>query len=152
MDNQTLMELTADVVSAHVGHNRVEPGELPRLIQVVYDALAGAGQSAPEPAEPLKPAVSVRSSVKPDAVTCLECGQSMKMLKRHLKTDHDLSPSDYRARWALPTSYPMVAPSYSEKRSQLAQTIGLGRKRRGNAGDPETKGAPDEVLAAADAE
>jgi predicted transcriptional regulator len=128
MDNETLMELTADIVSAHVGHNRVEAADVPRLIQAVYDALAGTGQPAPAPQEVLQPKVSIRSSIKPDAITCLDCGARMKMLKRHLATDHGLSPDDYRARWGLPGDYPMVAPDYSGKRRELAKSIGLGRK------------------------
>ena len=130
MDKDTLIELTVDVVSAHVGHNRVEAADLPRLIQSVYDALERSGRPAPVLEERPEPAVSVRSSVKPEAITCLECGARLKMLKRHLATEHRLSPSDYRERWDLPQGYPMVAPSYSAKRQEMAKGIGLGRKPR----------------------
>jgi predicted transcriptional regulator len=99
------------------------------LIQSVYTSLAGLGQ-APAPVEKREPAVSVRSSVKADAITCLECGAKMKMLKRHLSTDHGLSPAEYRTRWHLAADYPMVAPDYAAKRKELAVKIGLGRKRR----------------------
>lgn len=127
MDTPILMELTADIVSAHVGHNSVDPADVPRLIQSVYGAVAGAGQEAPAAAALPEPKVAVRSSVKPDAITCLECGAKMKMLKRHLLTDHDISPDEYRLRWSLPRDYPMVAPDYSAKRQALAKTFGLGR-------------------------
>lgn len=103
-------------------------GDLPGLIQAVYASLAALGR-APEPLEEeRKPAVSIRGSVKPNAVTCLECGAKMKMLKRHLDTEHGLTPAEYRARWKLATDYPMVAPDYAAKRKDLAVRIGLGRK------------------------
>ena len=128
MENEALLDHVADIVSAHVSNNAVAASDLPGLIQAVYVSLAALGQ-APEPAlEELKPAVSVRSSVKPDAVTCLECGEKMKMLKRHLGTEHGLTPAEYRTRWSLPADYPMVAPDYAAKRKELAVRIGLGRK------------------------
>ena len=132
MDKNTLIELTVDVVSAHVGHNRVAAEDMPRLIQSVYDALAGSSQPAPAVEERPEPAVPVRSSVKPEAITCLECGARMKMLKRHLAVEHKLSPSDYRQRWGLPSSYPMVAPSYSAIRQEMAKQWGLGRRPEGD--------------------
>lgn len=128
MDNSILMELTADIVSAHVGHNQVETADVSRVIEAVYGALAGAAQPAPAAEEMPEPKVSVRASVRPEAISCLECGARMKMLKRHLATDHGLSPADYRRRWGLPHDYPMVAPDYSAKRQALAKSIGLGRK------------------------
>jgi predicted transcriptional regulator len=128
MDTEALMELTVDIVTSHVSHNRIDTNDVPRLIQSVYDALAGAGQPAPVVAQKPDPAVSIRSSVKPDAITCLECGAKMKMLKRHLGTDHSTTPGEYRARWGLPATYPMVAPNYAAKRRDLAKKIGLGRK------------------------
>ena len=100
---------------------------LPSLISSVYGALAGLGTPAVVEARP-EPAVSVRSSIKNDHIVCLECGTKMKMLKRHLMTDHGLSPDDYRARFSLPNDYPLVAPDYAEKRRELAKKIGLGRK------------------------
>ena len=101
---------------------------MPKLIEAVYSSLARLGQAPAPVEEELIPAVSIRSSVKPDAVTCLECGAKMKMLKRHLTIDHNLTPGEYRARWNLAASYPMVAPEYAERRRQLALGFGLGRK------------------------
>jgi predicted transcriptional regulator len=139
MNKESLMELTVDIVSAHVGHNHVEASDLPRLIQSVYDALAVSGQSASVVEERPEPKVSVRSSVKPDAIACLECGTRLKMLKRHLATDHALSPADYRKRWDLPSNYPLVAPNYAARRRDLAKKIGLGRK--GGKSDDEPRKA-----------
>ena len=127
--NETLITLTSDIVAAHVSNNSVTVEDVPQLISNVYGALAGLGQAAPAPeAEPLKPAVSVRASVKPTHIVCLDCGMELKMLKRHLMTHHGMSPDDYRARWNLPGDYPLVAPNYAETRRELAKKIGLGRK------------------------
>lgn len=125
----TLLTLTADIVAAHVANNRVAAGDLTQLISNVHMALAGL--NAETPAAPIEqtPAVSVRSSIKADFIVCLEDGKKLKMLKRHLTTDHQLTPSEYRAKWNLPADYPMVAPNYSEARRGLAHKIGLGRKR-----------------------
>lgn len=128
MDNTILMELTTDIVSAHLGHNRVEAADVPHLIQSVYGALAGTGQAAPTIAERPDPTVSIRASVKPEAIICLECGVKKKILKRHLAVDHSLSPAEYRLRWHLPHDYPMVAPDYSAKRQALARSFGLGHR------------------------
>jgi len=124
-----LLSLTADIVAAHVGHNRVTVGELPELIAKVHGALSGLGQetSSATSAE-LKPAVSVRSSIKPDYIVCLEDGKRLTMLKRYLQTNYGMTPQQYRAKWKLPADYPMVAPNYAEKRRTLAKAIGLGRK------------------------
>lgn len=128
--NDTLLTLTADIVAAHVSNNNVAVADLPAMIERVHGALAGLG-AAPVEAEPeLKPAVSVRASVKPDHIVCLEDGTKLKMLKKHLATDHNLTPQEYRARWNLPADYPMVAPEYAQKRRELAVKIGLGRKSR----------------------
>jgi predicted transcriptional regulator len=130
---ETLITLTSDIVAAHVSNNSVSVDDVPALIQNVYGALAGLG-AAPQVGEKREPAVSVRSSVKNDHLVCLEDGKKMKMLKRHLMTDHGLTPAEYRARWGLSADYPMVAPDYAEKRRMLAKQIGLGRKpgqRRG---------------------
>lgn len=133
--NETLVTLTSDIVAAHVSNNDVTVTDLPALISNVYSALAGLGQAAPVVEEaPPKPAVSIRSSVKPDKIVCLDCGMELKMLKRHLMTHHALSPDQYRSRWNLGSDYPLVAPEYAEKRRDLAKKIGLGRKpgaRRG---------------------
>jgi predicted transcriptional regulator len=151
MDNETLMELTTDIVSAHVGHNHVASTDVPRLIQSVYDALAGAARPAPVVENKPEPAVTIRASVKPDAITCLECGAKLKMLKRHLGADHGLSPADYRARWGLAADYPMTAPDYSAKRQQLAKAVGLGRKHLAKTAPPNVPGQQDEPAPVADA-
>ena len=123
-----ILELTADVVAAHVSNNSVSVNELPGLIQSVYSALSGLGGRVPEADVPeLKPAVSVRSSVKRDAIVCLECGKKHKTLRRHLATAHGLDPEQYRERWGLAADYPMVAAEYSELRAGMARAIGLGR-------------------------
>lgn len=126
---ETLITLTSDIVAAHVSNNSVGVAELATLINNVYGALAGLGQAAAAPeAAPLKPAVSIRSSVKNDKIVCLDCGVELKMLKRHLMTHHGLAVDEYKARWNLPADYPVVAPAYAEKRRDLAVKIGLGRK------------------------
>ena len=125
-DNETLITLTSDIVSAHISNNSVAVEDVPSLIQNVYGALFALGDE-PEEKRP-EPAVSVRASIKNDHVVCLEDGKKMKMLKRHLMTDHGMTPAEYRARWDLPADYPMVAPDYAEKRRDLAKKIGLGRK------------------------
>ena len=134
--SETLITLTSDIVAAHVSNNSVSVGDLPALITNVYGALSGLGQSAPVVETPPEPAVSVRASVKPDHIVCLEDGKKLKMLKRHLMTHYNLTPEQYRARWNLPADYPMVAPNYAEKRRELAKKIGLGRKPGAKRGRP----------------
>ena len=126
---ETLITLTADIVSAHVSNNSVAVSDLPTLIQNVHKALSGLGQTAAEPEVKLEPAVSIRSSIKPDYIVCLEDGKKVKMLKRHLMTHYQMTPEQYRAKWSLPADYPMVAPNYAEQRRSLAKKIGLGTKR-----------------------
>lgn len=129
MANENLLTLTADIIAAHVQNNKLAASELPVAISSVYDALAQLGTPAAAPAaEAPTPAVSVRSSVKADAITCLDCGKKQKTLKRHLATAHDLTPDQYRTKWNLPPSYPMVAADYAALRADLAKKIGLGRK------------------------
>ncbi|MFV0645891.1 MAG: MucR family transcriptional regulator [Sphingomonadaceae bacterium] len=125
---ETLITLTSDIVAAHVSNNNVEVDSVPTLIVNVYNALNGLGEPSVVEELPPEPAVSIRSSVKKDSITCLVCGKKMKMLKRHLMTDHDMTPDDYRARFGLPADYPLVAPEYADTRRQLAKKIGLGRK------------------------
>ncbi len=128
--NETLITLTADIVSAHVSNNSVAVNDLPQLISNVHNALNALGAKAEEaPARP-EPAVSVRSSIKPDYIVCLEDGKKLKMLKRHLMTHYQLTPDQYRQKWGLAADYPMVAPNYAEQRRTLAKAIGLGTKRR----------------------
>jgi predicted transcriptional regulator len=126
--NEMLITLTSDIVAAHVSNNGVSVDEVSALISNVYGALAGLGQAVVIEEKLPEPAVSIRSSVKPDYVVCLEDGKKLKMLKRHLMTHYNLTPDQYRARWNLPADYPMVAPNYAEKRRELAKKIGLGRK------------------------
>jgi predicted transcriptional regulator len=132
--DETVITLTAGIVSAHVSNNSVAVGDLPALISSVHAALIGLGQETAAPAEAKRePSVSVRSSVKPEAIVCLVCGTKNKMLKRHLQTAHGLTPAEYRAEFGLKADYPMVAPNYSEQRRSLAHSIGLGRKREGSS-------------------
>lgn len=128
MDRSELLALTSEIVSAHVSNNAVSGADLPNLISNVFDSLGSLAHPAdPEP-EPLKPAVSIKKSVTDEYLVCLEDGKKLKMLKRHLSTSYDMTPEDYRAKWGLPSDYPMVAPAYARKRQELAKKIGLGRK------------------------
>ncbi|NIJ22663.1 MucR family transcriptional regulator [Sphingomonas japonica] len=127
---ETLITLTADIVAAHVSNNSVAVSDLPVLIQNVHGALQGLGTPAQAEEVKQEPAVSVRSSIKPDFIVCLEDGKKLKMLKRHLMTHYQMTPEQYRAKWNLPADYPMVAPNYAEQRRTLAKKIGLGTKRR----------------------
>lgn len=126
----TLLTLTVDIVSAHVSNNTVAAGDVPMLIASVYDALAKTAVPADAEAPKLVPAVSIRSSVKPDYLVCLEDGKKLTMLKRSLSTNFNLTPGEYRAKWGLPKDYPMVAPNYAERRRSLVRAIGLGKKSR----------------------
>ncbi|MFC0685728.1 MULTISPECIES: MucR family transcriptional regulator [Sphingomonadaceae] len=132
--NETLITLTSDIVAAHVSNNSVSVEDLPSLITNVYGALAGLGTTTVVEEEKPEPAVSVRASVKPDYIVCLEDGKKLKMLKRHLMTHYNMTPEEYRVRWNLPADYPMVAPNYAEKRRELAKKIGLGRKPNARRG------------------
>jgi len=138
--DEILLTLTADIVSAHVANNSVAVGDLANLIGNVHEALAKLGEATIESEPVLKPAISSGRSIKPEYIVCLEDGKKLKLLKRHLRTDHNLSPPEYRAKWGLPKSYPMVAPAYAEARRQLAITIGLGRKKSGSALTSKTSG------------
>jgi predicted transcriptional regulator len=127
--NGNLVELSADLVSAYVANNNVTAADLPALIANVYAALTKLGGEPEAPAAaPLVPAVSIRRSVTPDAIICLEDGKSFKSLKRHINSKYGLTPEQYRTKWGLPADYPMVAPAYAEARSALAKSMGLGRK------------------------
>ena len=125
---ETLITLTSDIVAAHVSNNSVSVDEVPTLISNVYSALSGLGGAGAAEEERPDPAVSVRASVKKDHIVCLDCGKKMKMLKRHLSTEHGMTPDEYRQRWDLAPDYPMVAPDYADTRRDLAKKIGLGRK------------------------
>ena len=127
-EREVVLGLAAEIVSAHVSNNAVPTDQLPRLIQQVFNTLASVEQASVTPPKP-EPAVPIKQSMRADHLTCLDCGKQFSMLKRHLRTDHQLTPQEYRQRWELPPSYPMVAPSYAKRRSTLAKKIGLGRKR-----------------------
>lgn len=126
--SEMLISLTSDIVAAHVSNNSVPVDELPALIGNVFGALERLGEPAAAEAAHAEPAVSIRHSVHPDYVVCLECGRKMKILKRHLATDHGLSTAEYRERWGLSSEHPLVAPNYGAKRRALALKIGLGRQ------------------------
>lgn len=134
MKNENLVELAADIVSAFVANNNVTTSDLPGVIASVYASLTKlGGEPEAPPAAPLVPAVPIRKSVTPDAIICLEDGQSFKSLKRHLSSKYGLTPEQYRTKWGLPADYPMVAPAYAEARSALAKSMGLGQQRRKTA-------------------
>lgn len=129
LNKAELMEMTSDVVAAHVSNNTVALADLPQLIRDVYHTLSGLVGGTVVADRPA-PVVSVKKSITPDYLICLEDGKKLKMLKRHLKTAYNMTPEQYRERWGLPADYPMVAPNYAERRSDLAKKIGLGTKPR----------------------
>jgi predicted transcriptional regulator len=137
-NSDNFVELAADVVAAYVSNNAVSMAELPSLIAQVHKALvAAAAGSIEKPFEAQVPAVSIKKSINPDYLVCLEDGKKFKSLKRHLRTKYDLSPEDYRAKWGLSADYPMVAPNYAAARSELAKSMGLGQQRRKTVAAPE---------------
>jgi predicted transcriptional regulator len=131
MATGNFIELTAEIVSAYVSNNPVPAADMPGLINQVHSALmrVSAGHADAQP-EPLKPAVTVKKSITPDYIVCLEDGKKFKSLKRHLRTQYNMTPEQYRDKWGLPADYPMVAPNYAAARSQLAKQMGLGQQRR----------------------
>src|SRR5207302_9327956 len=125
------IELTARIVSAYVSNNSVPANDLPALIDQVHSALARvSGGQVDMASEPLRPAIPLKKSITPDHIVCLEDGKKFKSLKRHLRTQYNMTPEQYREKWALPADYPMVAPNYAAARSQLAKQMGLGQQRR----------------------
>ncbi len=129
--NGNYIQLTAEIVSAYVSNNTVPSSDIPALINQVHAALTRVSGSPGEtPAEPLKPAISVKKSITPEYIVCLEDGKKFKSLKRHLRTQYNMTPEQYREKWNLPADYPMVAPNYAAARSQLAKQMGLGQQRR----------------------
>ncbi|PYJ10814.1 MAG: transcriptional regulator [Verrucomicrobia bacterium] len=128
-----LLTLTADIVAAHVANNTVAVNDLPQLIANVHGALGALNNPAAPEAEKLEPKVSIRASVKPERITCLECGMKLKMLKRHLRVEHGQTPAEYRERWNLGKDYPFVAPDYAAQRRTLAKSIGLGTNKAAHA-------------------
>lgn len=129
VEKMELLALTTDIVTSHLSRNAVEASEIPGLIREIYSTLATVGTSEPVNDRP-QPAISIRKSVQPDYITCLEDGKKLKMLKRHLKTAYNMTPEEYRQRWGLPSDYPMVAPNYANQRRTLAKKIGLGTRRK----------------------
>jgi predicted transcriptional regulator len=128
-DKGSCIQLTANIVSAYVSNNTVSSAEIPALISQVYSALmrVSNGAAGATPAEPFKPTVSIKRSITPEYLICLEDGKKFKSLKRHLRTQYQMTPDQYRAKWNLPANYPMVAPKYAAVRSQLARQMGLGQ-------------------------
>ena len=135
--SQQILDITAQIVAAHLGNNQVDASAIPSLIQSVYRTVSTVGDPEPEAVVALQPAVPVKKSVFPDFIVCLEDGKKLKMLKRHLYTSYGMTPGDYRAKWGLPRDYPMVAPNYASTRSALARQIGLGRKATVGTTEPE---------------
>ena len=132
--NGNFIELTAEIVSAYVSNNTVPAGEIASLINQVHAALTRvSGNPGDSPAEPLRPAISVKKSITPEYIICLEDGKKFKSLKRHLRTQYNMTPEQYREKWSLGADYPMVAPNYAAARSQLAKQMGLGQQRRRRA-------------------
>ena len=128
--SNNLLRMSVEIVSAYVSNNSIAATQVPDVINTVYGALNSInGQTVSENAETQKPAVSVRRSINPDYIVCLEDGKKLKMLKRHLRAAYGMSPDEYRAKWGLPADYPMVAPNYALQRSAFAKQIGLGRKK-----------------------
>ncbi|BDA86351.1 MucR family transcriptional regulator [Aureimonas sp. SA4125] len=135
-----LAAMTAEIASAYVANNRVPQADLPDLIASIHRSLSllGSPERAPEPAA-LVPAVSIRKSVTPDYIICLEDGKSFKSLKRHIAVRYGLTPDEYRRKWGLPSDYPMVAATYAARRSELALNLGLGRKKAEPVVEPARK-------------
>ena len=129
-DNDNLLTLTSNIVSAHLAHNTVSTEDIPALIRKVYSTLANVNQDNVTSSERPQPAVPIKKSIHADYIICLEDGKKLKMLKRHLKTAYNMTPEQYRERWGLPADYPMVAPNYANQRSKLAKDIGLGTTSR----------------------
>jgi len=130
LPSTNFIELAADIVSAYVSNNSVPSGELPALINDIHSSLVKiAGGVADIPTETLKPIVSVKRSITPDYLVCLEDGKKFKSLKRHLRTQYNMTPEQYREKWNLAPDYPMVAPNYARERSSLAKKMGLGQQR-----------------------
>ena len=129
LNDDLLLELTVEIVVAYASNNEFSANKLPDVIQTVHGTLREVAQNGAVSEDKTSPAVSLRRSVRPDAIVCMECGTEHKMIKRHLKTAHDLSVADYRDRWDLKPDYPLVAPNYARQRSELAKRFGLGRKK-----------------------
>ena len=142
-ERQGLLSLTAEIVASFAGNNTVAAGDLPAVIASVFQALRSVGQGeAEKPAEAPVPAVPIKKSIGTDFLVCLEDGKKVKMLKRYLASRYNLTPDQYRQRWGLPRDYPMVAPAYAARRSEMAKQIGFGRKPAAAAPPPAPEPAP----------
>lgn len=136
VDTAETLHLATEIVAAFVSNNTVSAEKLPALLQEVHDAVKALAKGGTASAGSQEPAVPVKKSVTPDYIICLEDGKKLKMLKRYLRTQYNLSPEEYRRKWGLPADYPMVAPNYSKRRSQFAKEIGLGTARTGSGRAP----------------
>jgi len=140
-----LLQLTSKIAASYVGNNAVGAGDLGTVINSIYKSLVSIDGKIPEESKPsAAPAVSIKKSVTDDHLICLECGKKLKMLKRHIKTDHDLTIDAYKAKWGLPSDYPTTAPAYAAERSEMAKSFGLGRKKA----DAPTRGRKPKSKAA----
>ena len=128
VENRRLLDLTTEIVSSYAGHNVLAPDQLAELINRVHSTLATLDDPSTPQQQAQEPAVPVRRSIKNNEIVCLECGRGQKMLKRHIATAHQLTPAEYRTKWNLRSNYPMVAPDYAKRRSEMAKKIGLGTR------------------------
>lgn len=131
IDNQEIMHMTTEIVASFLSHNSVPAENVPDMIKAVHSTMKEISGEVPKPEPKAKPAVPISKSIGDDYIVCLEDGKRLKMLKRYLRSQYDMSPDDYRRKWGLPSDYPMVAPNYSKRRSEFAKEIGLGRGGRG---------------------
>ncbi|MBB5518847.1 MucR family transcriptional regulator [Amphiplicatus metriothermophilus] len=141
MDTTETLHLATEIVAAFVSNNTVTAEKLPALLQEVHDAVKALAKGGTASAGSQEPAVPIKKSITPDYIICLEDGKKLKMLKRYLRTQYNLSPEEYRRKWGLPADYPMVAPNYSKRRSQFAKDIGLGTARTGSGRAPAKRKA-----------
>ncbi|CCQ73834.1 MucR family transcriptional regulator [Magnetospira sp. QH-2] len=128
ISNEDILQMSVDIVAAYVGNNSLPASQISDVITTVYGALKSLDNSGPAAEEVLKPAVTIKKSITPDYLVCLEDGKKMKMLKRYLRTTYGMTAEEYRSKWNLPADYPMVAPNYAAQRSEFAKKIGLGKK------------------------
>ena len=129
-EREEILRMTADITSAYVSNNEIDNSELIEVIKSVYNSLTNLDADIEADQSPLKPAVPIKKSIQDDYIICLEDGKQLKMLKRYLRSNYNMTPEDYRAKWGLPADYPMVAPSYAKRRSAFAKEFGLGRKKK----------------------
>ena len=129
-EREEILRMTADITAAYVSNNEIDNSELVEVIKSVYNSLATLDSESEPDQTPLKPAVPVKKSIQDDYIICLEDGKQLKMLKRYLRSNYDMTPEEYRTKWNLPADYPMVAPAYAKRRSAFAKEFGLGRKKK----------------------